>query len=160
MQIYSVYILNKSGGLIYQRDYKIAPSPLSKLNTNDYLVLAGTLHSVHAISSKLTPDGVNKSPNDSSNSKGLRKIETSMFSIYVHQTTTGTKFIFIVSPNENPSNSSASANDEKASQFVFQKAYELYCDYVMKNPFYQLEMPIRCKLFEDKLTSLVVKSSI
>ena len=29
--------------------------------------------------------------------------------------------------------------------------YDLYSDYVMKNPFYELEMPIRCELFEQNL---------
>ena len=31
------------------------------------------------------------------------------------------------------------------------KIYELYADYVMKNPFYQLEMPVRCEGFERRL---------
>lgn len=31
---------------------------------------------------------------------------------------------------------------------ILRKIYELYTDYVMKNPFYQLEMPIRCERFE------------
>lgn len=29
--------------------------------------------------------------------------------------------------------------------------YDLYSDFVMKNPFYELEMPIRCELFEHNL---------
>jgi hypothetical protein len=31
------------------------------------------------------------------------------------------------------------------------KIYELYGDYVMKNPFYQLEMPIRSEGWERRL---------
>lgn len=39
--VYSLIIINKAGGLIYQRDFQ---SGLRKLSTNDYLVLAGTFH--------------------------------------------------------------------------------------------------------------------
>jgi len=31
------------------------------------------------------------------------------------------------------------------------RIYELYADYVMKNPFYQLEMPIRVEGFDRAL---------
>ncbi len=35
------------------------------------------------------------------------------------------------------------------------RIYELYADYVLKNPFYALDMPIRCDLFETQLVQLV-----
>jgi len=33
--------------------------------------------------------------------------------------------------------------------------YELYADYVLKNPFYELEQPIRCEQFDIQLDRLV-----
>ena len=42
--IHSILIINKAGGLIYQKDYS---SGLLKLTSNEYLVLAGTAHGVH-----------------------------------------------------------------------------------------------------------------
>ena len=33
--------------------------------------------------------------------------------------------------------------------------YSLYSDYVLKNPFYELDMPIRCELFDQQLSSEV-----
>ena len=33
--------------------------------------------------------------------------------------------------------------------------YELYSDYVLKNPFYEVEMPIRVELFDQYLLQLV-----
>lgn len=39
----SIYIINKAGGLVYQKDYS-NNSTISKLSTNEYLVLAGTFH--------------------------------------------------------------------------------------------------------------------
>lgn len=38
---------------------------------------------------------------------------------------------------------------------VLKKIYELYADYVLKNPFYSLEMPIRCELFDQNLQALL-----
>lgn len=39
--VFSLIIINKAGGLIYQREFQAG---LQKLSTNDYLVLAGTFH--------------------------------------------------------------------------------------------------------------------
>lgn len=39
--VYALIIINKAGGLIYQRDFA---EGLNKLSVNDYLVLAGTFH--------------------------------------------------------------------------------------------------------------------
>jgi hypothetical protein len=39
--VYALIIINKAGGLIYQRDFA---DGLNKLSINDYLVLAGTFH--------------------------------------------------------------------------------------------------------------------
>ena len=39
--VYSLIIINKAGGLVFHKDFS---SPLNKLSTNDYLVLAGTFH--------------------------------------------------------------------------------------------------------------------
>lgn len=38
---------------------------------------------------------------------------------------------------------------------LLKRIYELYADYVLKNPFYSLEMPIRCELFDTNLQILL-----
>jgi hypothetical protein len=38
--------------------------------------------------------------------------------------------------------------------------YELYTDYVLKNPFYEMEMPIRCELFDINLTQTIQKDRV
>ncbi|KAG6406304.1 hypothetical protein SASPL_133904 [Salvia splendens] len=38
--------------------------------------------------------------------------------------------------------------------------YELYTDYVLKNPFYEMEMPIRCELFDISLAQAVQKERV
>lgn len=35
------------------------------------------------------------------------------------------------------------------------KLYEMYADYALKNPFYSLEMPIRCEQFETNVQMLL-----
>ena len=39
--VYSLIIINKAGGLVYNRDFN---SALNKISVNDLLVLAGTFH--------------------------------------------------------------------------------------------------------------------
>jgi hypothetical protein len=39
--VFALIIINKAGGLVYQRDFN---QGLQNVNTNDYLVLAGTFH--------------------------------------------------------------------------------------------------------------------
>ena len=42
-----------------------------------------------------------------------------------------------------------------APKLANRSVYSLYADYVLKNPFYELDMPIRCELFDLHLASEV-----
>jgi hypothetical protein len=42
---------------------------------------------------------------------------------------------------------------------VLAKVYEAYADFVLKNPFYELEMPIRVDLFASAVTKVVAHYS-
>jgi hypothetical protein len=162
-------IINKAGGLIYQRDFA---EGLNKLSVNDYLVLAGTFHGfvfnhiylyfpfltqttlltgfladhlsrVHAITTRLHPLS-HRTPSISSTDRpdppsGIEVLETENFRLQCFQTLTGTKFLLFTEPQQ--------PNVET----ILRKVYELYSDYVMKNPFYQTEMPIRCEAFDRGL---------
>ena len=55
----------------------------------------------------------------------------------------GTKFLLFTEP--------AQPNVD----VVMRRVYEIWCDYVMKNPFYSLEMPVRCEGFERVLGAYV-----
>ncbi|ORY79460.1 Sybindin-like protein [Protomyces lactucae-debilis] len=127
--IHSLYIINKAGGLIFQADYAAG---LTKLSANDYLILAGTFHGVHAISSQISPVA---------GSSGIEVLETETFRLQCFQTLTGIKFLLFTEPRQTHPDQ------------LLHRIYELYADYVMKNPFYQLEMPIRCHLFDKTITS-------
>ncbi|KAK6505484.1 hypothetical protein TWF481_007382 [Arthrobotrys musiformis] len=133
MVVYAVLILNKAGGLIYQRDFNPG---LQKLSSNDYLILAGTFHGVHAITSQI-------SPTNETSSSGLEVLESENFVMRCFQTLTGTKFLIFAEPRQ------------QNLDVVVRRVYELYADYVMKNPFYQIEMPIRSEGFDRHLTSYI-----
>ncbi|RQM05076.1 hypothetical protein DH86_00003656 [Scytalidium sp. 3C] len=145
--VYALIIINKAGGLIYQRDFA---DGLNKLNINDYLVLAGTFHGVHAITARLHPLHGNQSANRNSISgdrpeppSGLEVLETENFRLQCFQTLTGTKFLLFTEPLQ------------PNVDAILRRIYELYADYVMKNPFYQIEMPVRCEVFDRKLGQYV-----
>ena len=133
--VHSLIIINKAGGLVYNRSFS---SPLNQISVNDLLVLAGTFHGVHAITKSLTPSTLNIPAKERT---GIEVLESSTFRLACFQTFTGTKFLLFTEP--------AQPNVD----VVMRKCYELYADYVTKNPFYQLEMPIRCENFDRGLVS-------
>ena len=78
-------------------------------------------------------------------SKGIEVVTTSRFSMYSKQTLTGLKLMIIVSPTF----PSRAAND------LLQLIYSNYSDFVLKNPFYALDMPIRCSLFDKAVKQIL-----
>lgn len=82
------------------------------------------------------------------NSGGIDSLETGTFRLQCLQTHTGIKF-FITAALGTPD-----------LDVALQTVYELYVDYVLKNPFYELEMPIRCSLFNTGLKSFVDKFNL
>ncbi|KAI9052690.1 hypothetical protein LZ554_002968 [Drepanopeziza brunnea f. sp. 'monogermtubi'] len=146
--VYALIIINKAGGLIYQRDFA---EGLNKLTVNDYLVLAGTFHGIHAITTRLHPLSSSSSPSPSASApderplppSGIEVLETENFRLQCFQTLTGTKFLLFTEPQQ--------PNTDR----VLQEIYRLYGDYVMKNPFYQLEMPVRCEGWERRVVAFV-----
>lgn len=78
----SLWIINKAGGLIYQAEHFSYPSSPGRLSSNEYLVLAGTLHGIHAITTKLNPLPSRKC-------SGMESLDSDHFTIRVMVTSTG-----------------------------------------------------------------------
>lgn len=142
--VFALLIINKAGGLIYNRTF--APG-LQKLDSNDYLILAGTFHGIHAISRSINPApsaqvsaGNRKPP-----TTGIESLESSHFRLTCFQTLTGVKFLLFTSP------------EQPNADVVVRRCYEIYGDHVMKNPFYSMEMPIRVEKFEKALSAYLVR---
>lgn len=77
--------------------------------------------------------------------KGIEVIESEYMKLVCFQSLTRLKFIFIVDPG-------TSIND---CEIMFRKIYDVYSDYVSKNPFYELDMPIRLESFENEIIKLI-----
>lgn len=164
-------VISKAGSLIYHRTFpnqtNTLTSPTSEtppttgtlglpgtttLTTNDYLVLAGTFHGVHAITKSLTPKlplHPNASPSRASDwsapdpsapTTGIETMESSFFRLTVYQTLTGTKFLLFTDPSM------------PNTDVIMRGVYERYGDFVCKNPFWQMEMPIRIESWEREIT--------
>lgn len=208
MTVQMLLVINKSGGLIYQRSFD---DDVDKgLNSNDYLILASILHGSFAIATQLTPKALQLSQSSSRNidytvpyvpyvgtprgrtgnekgknashpssqgklgsfkgddffkesfqswnRSGVRQLCTDQFTMYIYQTMTGLKFVAVSSQGAlSPSQSSGNNNIfsiHVADNFL-RKIYCLYSDYVMKDPFYSLEMPIKSPLFDKKVKQMV-----
>jgi len=206
MTIYIVYIINKAGGLIYQKDYmthryeqeKTFSFPLqltlkvmdervvvafgqrdgikvghvlmaingkdvngkrtsegidvfeflqdqrnfpvnlkfgrAPLRTNEKLMMASTFHSLYTIAVQLSPEP---------RSSGIESLETDTFKLQCFQTLTGIKFLVLSDPKQGGVDS------------LLKRIYECYSDFALKNPFYPLDQPISCELFDQNLQGAI-----
>ncbi|RRT49977.1 hypothetical protein BHE74_00052389 [Ensete ventricosum] len=75
--IYSLFIINKSGGLIFYKEYGSA----GRMDTNDSLRLASLWHSMHAISQQLSP---------TNGCSGIELLQADTFDLHCFQSLTGT----------------------------------------------------------------------
>ena len=105
---------------------------------------------MHAISGKLTPPvatGVKPSVGVQTTlahltNKGITKMQTTFFTLYCYQSFTGLKFIVATKPG---------ATQVKRRLIT---VYEKYSDYVCKNAYQQIDMPIRSLLFDQEIDKL------
>ncbi|KAJ2763444.1 hypothetical protein IWQ57_005559 [Coemansia nantahalensis] len=137
--IHALFVINRSGGLIYSKDFS---GQTAQLSSNEALIFAGTFHGIHALASRVSPALKGGAARD----MGIQSIDTKGFRLHCYQTPTGLKFLAVTDLLR------TSLAD------VLARVYRLYCDYALKNPFYSLEMPIRSDLFDAKLRQLVQAS--
>ena len=92
---------------------------------------------------------------------GIEEIRASGMILQCFQTVTGIKFVITVAvpdpPNQN-SNNTNNINEPLVSSTlrdVLKEIYVLYTECVLKDPFYELEMPIRSDLFVQGVDLLI-----
>lgn len=105
-----------------------------RMTTNEKIFLASMFYPLFAIASQLSPEP---------KSSGIRELEADTFKLYCFQTLTGVKFMVVAEPIQ------------LGLEALLKKIYELYSDYALKNPFYSLEQPLRCELFDQNLQVLL-----
>ncbi|XP_075225579.1 trafficking protein particle complex subunit 4-like protein Trs23 isoform X3 [Lycorma delicatula] len=105
-----------------------------RMTTNEKIFLASMFYPLFAIASQLSPEP---------KSSGIEVLEADTFKLHCFQTLTGVKFMVVAEPSQT------------GLELLLRKIYELYADYALKNPFYSLEMPVRCELFDSNLQALL-----
>ena len=75
-------------------------------------------------------------------SSKMVELECDGFVLQSFDTLTGLKFFITADP------------DSRHLDAVLKEVYVLYSDYVLKNPFYELDMPIQCEKFDEKVMKL------
>lgn len=104
------------------------------MTTNERIYLASMFYPLFAIASQLSPEP---------KSSGIEVLEADTFRMHCFQTLTGVKFMVVAD------------SLQVGIDLLLRKIYELYSDFVLKNPFYSLEMPIRCELFDRNLKEVL-----
>ena len=137
---YYLLIVNKNGSLIYDRSF----SSTLKLSSNEVINIASIFYSMHAISSKLTPPGYEKTSELKFENGGIEVMEANSMRLVCYQTLTKIKFIFVTDYQ---------TNLDKCTE-NFRKIYDVYSDVVAKNPNYELDMPIRVASFDEKVKEI------
>ena len=69
-------------------------------------------------------------------------LECDGFVLQSFDTLTGLKFFLTADP------------DSRHLDAVLREVYVLYSDFVLKNPFYESDMPIQCEKFDDRVQKL------
>ena len=135
--------MNNSGGLVYYRPLSpIAPH----IDTNESLRIASTLHSLHAIAAEAAPVRLPKNKNLRTGADdGIEVIDAGGMVLQLMQTRTGMKFMIT---------STKTMHDLSE---ILREIYLLYVDCALKNPFYELDMPIKVDLFNRGVDLLIEK---
>ena len=137
---YYLLIVNKNGSLIYDRAF----SPSLKLTSNEVINIASIFYSMHAISSKLTPAGYERTSELKLENGGIEIMEASQMRLVCFQTLTKIKFIIVTDYQ---------TTLEKCTE-NYRKIYDVYSDVVAKNPNYELDMPIRVNSFDERVNQI------
>lgn len=146
--LYSSLVVSKNGSLLHAHQPQVAAGPLRTLGANDLLVMASNLHGIHAIASQMSTRLA--VAGDEQGRPGLRWITCDQFNIFIHQSPTGLKLVLFVSPDVNERLALALAEDLRRA----------YYKYVMKSPFYELDMPIRISVFDSAVEGIFQKSNV
>lgn len=114
-----------------------------KIGTNEWLRIGSTFHSLHAIAAEASPLKLPGNKNSIGADDGIDQIIAGGMVLRCFQTRTGVKFVITAEPG------TPDLDD------VLKEIYVLYTDCALKDPFYDLEMPIRCELFIQAVDILI-----
>lgn len=129
--IYAIYIINCDGGIIF---YKSFDSNKKMDNINDFLKDGSKFYIISQLAQKLSPV---------KGSSGIQSVEFDNYIVECLSTQTGLQFLCVADQN--------CVN----LRGILSQIYQLYVDYVTKNPFYILNQPIKINEWEYQLETLI-----
>ncbi|KAF4686468.1 Trafficking protein particle complex subunit 4 [Perkinsus olseni] len=151
--VFAFYIVSRDGSLLY--DYESLTAE-QRPSANDKIRWSSTFHTLSAIAASLSPTlpasghgsaGGGGSKLEYLNPRGIKTIRGDSYSVHCMTVISGTKGFAVCAP----------AFPESVAQELLAQIFIYFCDYVMKNPFYELGMPARCKQFDDRVQQLLGK---
>lgn len=110
--------------------------------TNEKIFLASMFYPLFAIASQLSP---------LAHSSGIEVLDTGSYRLHCLQTITGLKFLAISSVVGGVGGGTGAGTNWVVA--LLRRIHQLYADFALKNPFYSLEMPVRCELFDSGVRS-------
>eukprot|EP01025_Chloroclados_australasicus_P039838 TRINITY_DN41468_c1_g1_i2.p1 TRINITY_DN41468_c1_g1~~TRINITY_DN41468_c1_g1_i2.p1 ORF type:complete len:146 (-),score=4.74 TRINITY_DN41468_c1_g1_i2:375-812(-) len=132
--IYGLYIVSSADGLLYDAFFGDCAAHNASENTR--IQLASAFASMSHIAKELSPV---------QNCTGIVSLEADTFTVEVFQTLTGVKFLLFVAPGT------------RNTRDMLKAIYGLYADYVMKDPYYELEQRIKSEALREMLKSTVAE---
>ena len=133
----SLFIVNKQGTLVYQKDFTH-----SSLSANDKIRMASMFYSLSAIASETSPTEGKNTQFGFLQPTGILSLDANQFRLQCFPTLTGMK-IFVIAPT-----------GTRDLSDLLQQVYIAYSDFVLKDIFHDLDMPIRSPRFESSISNI------
>ncbi|KAF5772294.1 putative trafficking protein particle complex subunit [Helianthus annuus] len=140
-----MYIFNRNGVCLLYREWN---RPLRTLNSNqDHKLMFGLLFSLKSLTAKMDPSSAEKGnlgvPQLPGQGCSFHSFRTNTYKLSFMESPSGIKIILVTHPK---------ASDLRDS---LKYIYNLYVEYVVKNPLYTPGTPIRSELFNTTLDQYV-----
>ena len=130
--IYTLYVLNRHGGVIFQKSFVCCSEEADSLNS--MLQQGSTFFILSRMAQQVSPVD---------NSCGIQSIEFGDYVVECLATQTGLQFICVADQSH------------QRVRDLLACVYELYADYVAKNPFSLPDQPIKAEKWEQHLEDLM-----
>ncbi|XP_077223822.1 uncharacterized protein LOC143857288 [Tasmannia lanceolata] len=140
-----MYLFNRNGVCLFYREWN---RPLKTLNPQqDNKLMFGLLFSLKSLTAKMDPTSVDKGnlgvPQLPGQGCSFHSFRTNTYKLSFMETPSGIKIILVTHPK--------TGDLMEALRYI----YNIYVEYVVKNPLYSPGTPIRCELFNSTLDQYV-----
>ncbi|KAL8425846.1 hypothetical protein Efla_007267 [Eimeria flavescens] len=137
--MFSLFINNKHGSLVFQKNFREGQN----VSANDAIRQASTFHGLCEIAAQLSPVSQPEIGELSFiQPRGIVSIEAPTFRVQCLETLTGLRFVLVCEPQVSV----------QSAEGHLRRVYSAYSDFALKNPFYDVDMPLRWAAAADNST--------